>query len=380
VDFSFSEEQDDLKGLAEQVLQGELTIERLKEIEGGEDNFDRELWKKLADAGVLGIAIPEAHGGGGLGFLETALVLEQVGRTVAPVPYYATSVLGALPIARFGSEELQAAVLPGVASGDSIITAALVELGADPLVPLTTAKPDGDGYVLDGVKDCVPAGTLADKVLVPASVTSGSGSAGTVIVALVDVGAKGLTRERQETTNHHPEARLTLQGVKVGAADLVGSADNGAEVLAWTVERATAALCAIAVGLCEEALRMTAEYTKTREQFDRPIATFQAVGQRAADAYIDTEAIRLTAWQAIWRLSEELPATAEVAVAKFWAAEGGQRVVHAAQHLHGGMGVDRDYPLHRYFLWAKVIELTLGGTTRQLLKLGKILADTPVAV
>ena len=95
---------------------------------------------------------------------------------------------------------------------------------------------------------------------------------------------------------------------------------------------------------------MTAEYTKTREQFDRPIATFQAVGQRAADAYIDTEAIRLTAWQAIWRLSEGLPATAEVAVAKFWAAEGGQRVVHAAQHLHGGMGVDKDYPLHRYFL------------------------------
>ena len=124
---------------------------------------------------------------------------------------------------------------------------------------------------------------------------------------------------------------------------------------------------------------MTAEYTKTREQFDRPIATFQAVGQRAADAYIDTEAIRLTAWQAIWRLSEGLPATAEVAVAKFWAAEGGQRVVHAAQHLHGGMGVDRDYPLHRYFLWAKQLELTLGGATPQLLKLGAILAAEPVA-
>ena len=108
---------------------------------------------------------------------------------------------------------------------------------------------------------------------------------------------------------------------------------------------------------------MTAEYTKTREQFDRPIATFQAVGQRAADAYIDTEGVRLTAWQAIWRLSEDLPATTEVAVAKFWAAEGGQRVVHAAQHLHGGMGVDRDYPLHRYFLWAKWLELSLGGAT-----------------
>jgi alkylation response protein AidB-like acyl-CoA dehydrogenase len=119
---------------------------------------------------------------------------------------------------------------------------------------------------------------------------------------------------------------------------------------------------------------MTAEYTKTREQFGRPIATFQAVGQRAADAYIDTEAVRLTALQAAWRISAGLPAEAEVAIAKFWAADGGQRVVHAAQHLHGGMGVDRDYPVHRYFLWAKHLELTLGGATHQLLRLGDILA------
>jgi len=374
MDFSLSEEQDDLKGLAEQVLQGELTHERLKEVEGGDDNFDRELWAKLAEAGVLGIAVPEAHGGGGLGFLEAAVVLEQVGRTVAPVPYYATVVLGALPIAKFGSDAQQAALLPAVVAGDSIITAALFEAGADPLKPVTTAKRDGDGWVLDGMKDCVPAGPIADRVLVPASTDDGR-----VIVAIVDPGAKGITRERQDTTSHHPEARLTLQGVRVAEGDVLGTAENGAEALAWIIDRATAALCAIAVGVCEEALRMTAEYTKTREQFDRPIATFQAVGQRAADAYIDTEAIRLTAWQAIWRLAEELPASAEVAVAKFWAAEGGQRVVHAAQHLHGGMGVDRDYPLHRYFLWAKVIELSLGGTTPQLLKLGRILADEPVS-
>jgi 3-oxocholest-4-en-26-oyl-CoA dehydrogenase beta subunit len=375
MDFSFSEEQDDLQKLSEQILAGELTHDRLKEAEAGDDNFDRELWAKLADAGVVGIAIPEAQGGGGYGFLEAALVLEQIGRTVAPIPYYATVVLGALPIAKFGTDAQKDAVLPGVAAGDTILTAALVEIGADPLTPVTTATPDGDGWTLDGVKDCVVAGPLADRVLVPASTADGK-----VIVAIVDGTAAGVTRERQETTNHHAEARLTLMGVKVGAGDVLGSADTGAEVLTWTVERATAALCAIAVGICEEAVRMTAEYTKTREQFERPIATFQAVGQRAADAYIDTEGIRLTAWQAVWRLSEELPATAEVAVAKFWAAEGGQRVVHAAQHLHGGMGVDRDYPLHRYFLWAKIIELSLGGTTPQLLKLGKILADEPVAV
>jgi len=373
MDFSFSEEQEDLKGLAKQILEGELTNERLKEVEGGEDNFDRELWAKLAEAGVLGIAVPEAHGGGGYGFLETALVLEQIGRTVAPVPYYAVAVLGALPIAAFGTEAQQAALLPGIASGETIATAALFEAGAEPLNPTTTAAPDGDGWTLDGVKDCVPAGTLADKVLVPATTADGK-----VIVAIVDVSAAGVTRERQNTTNGHPEARFTLEGVKVAAGDVLGSADNGAEVLEWTVERATAALGAIAVGVCEEAVRMTAEYTKTREQFGRPIATFQAVGQRAADAYIDTEGVRLTTWQAVWRLSEELPASTEVAVAKFWAADGGQRVVHAAQHLHGGMGVDKDYPLHRYFLWAKWIELSLGGATRQLLTIGRRLAQEPV--
>ena len=373
MDFSFSEEQDDLKGLATQILEGELSNERLKEVEGGADNFDRELWAKLAEAGVLGIAVPEAHGGGGYGFLETALVLEQVGRTVAPVPYYAAVVLGALPITQFGTDAQQAALLPGIASGETIVTAALFESGAEPLNPVTTATPDGDGWTLDGVKDCVPAGPLADSVLVPATTPDGK-----IIVAIIDAGAAGVARESQQTTNGHPEARLTLAGVKVAAGDVLGSADNGAEVLEWIVERATAALGAIAVGVCEEAVRMTAEYTKTREQFGRPIATFQAVGQRAADAYIDTEGVRLTTWQAVWRLSEGLPASTEVAVAKFWAADGGQRVVHAAQHLHGGMGVDKDYPLHRYFLWAKWIELSLGGATRQLLTIGRMLAEEPV--
>jgi alkylation response protein AidB-like acyl-CoA dehydrogenase len=372
MDVGFREDQEDLRGLVRQIFEGELSHERLKETEAGEDNFDRDLWRALADAGVLGIAVPEAQGGGGYGFLEACLVLEQIGRTVAPVPYFASVVLGALPVARFGSGAQQAALLPGVVSGEAILTAALVEAGADPLCPVTTATREGDGWRLDGVKDCVPAGPLASRVLVPATTDDGR-----VVIGIVSVDAPGITRERQETSNHHPEARLTLSGVQVADADVLGTPDEGAAILAWLVERATAALCALMIGVCEEALRITAEYTKTREQFDRPIATFQAVGQRAADAYIDTEAVRLTAWQAVWRLSEELPAAAEVAVAKFWAAEGGQRVVHAAQHLHGGMGVDRDYPLHRYFLWAKILELTLGGATPQLLKLGRILADEP---
>jgi len=373
MDFGFSEDEEAVRDLAKQILEEQVTHDRLKEVEAGEERIDRDIWRKLGETGLLGIALPEHAGGAGLGFVALGLVLEQVGRTVAPVPIMASLVLGGLPVAEFGTRAQQEALLPGVVSGDTILTAALVELGAEPAHPTTTARPEGDGWRLDGVKVCVPAGMIADRVLVPATTAEGK-----VGVFVVDPTAPGVTRERQEATNMQIEAKLTLDGVVVGSDAVLGDPAEGAAVVDWIVERATAALCAIAIGVCEEALRMTAEYTKTREQFERPIATFQAVGQRAADAYIDTEAIRLTAWQAVWRISAGLPAAAEVAVAKFWASEGGQRVVHAAQHLHGGMGVDRDYPLHRYFLWAKHLELTLGGTTPQLLKLGEILATEPV--
>jgi acyl-CoA dehydrogenase len=159
---------------------------------------------------------------------------------------------------------------------------------------------------------------------------------------------------------------------------LGGDGADGVAIITSISEQATTALCVQEAGACAAALDLTAEYTKTRVQFEKPIATFQAVGQRAADAYVDTEAIRLTAWQAASRLSAGLPAASEVAVAKYWAAEGGQRVVHAAAHLHGGVGVDRDYPLHRYFLLTRHIELTLGGANESLRRLGALLAAEPV--
>jgi alkylation response protein AidB-like acyl-CoA dehydrogenase len=374
MDFGLTEEQEATRDLARQILTDRSTHERLKEIEAGGEGFDRDTWAELAKAGLLGIALPEDVGGSGLGFVALCLLLEEVGRTVAPVPVLPTVVLGALPIAQFGTDAQRQEYLPGVVAGNTVLTAALVEPGTDPLHPTTTARPDGDGWRVDGVKTLVPTGLVANRILVPATV----GDDGAVVVLIVDPNASGVTRERQDTTSGIPQARLELDGVQVDAGDVLGDAESGAAIVDWMVERANAAMCSIATGVCEQALHMTAEYTKTREQFDRPIATFQAVGQRAADAYIDTEAVRLTALQAAWRLEAGLPAAAEVAVAKFWAADGGQRVVHAAQHLHGGIGVDRDYPLHRYFLWAKELELTLGGATPQLLKLGAILATEPV--
>ena len=373
MDFSFSEDQLAVAELARKILAEQASHERQRTLErDGAQRFDRELWRALAQAGLIGIALPETHGGGGLGFLELALVLEEAGRRTAPVPLFETALLGALPVSEFGNDAQKRALLPRVAAGELVLTAALHEEGGDPRQPAATATPaaDGSGFTLRGEKLCVPAGAIADRVLVPAA--TGAGSLG---LFLVDPRAAGVSREPVETTNGSPDAHFAFDAARVAAADVLGDPRAGARILAWLEPRATAGLCAQALGVCEEALRLTAEYTKTRKQFDQPIAMFQAVGHRAANAFIDTEAIRLTAWQACWRLAEGLPAEAEVAVAKVWAAEAGQRVVHAAQHLHGGVGVDREYPLHRHFLWAKQLELALGGGTRQLLRLGKLLAD-----
>ena len=327
----------------------------------------------MAAAGLLGIALPEEVGGAGLGFVETGLLVEATGRTAAYVPTIETLAAASAAIARFGTESQRRQWLPGVVSGDTVLTTALVELGGTPGAPSVVAERDGDGWVLSGSKACVPSGMVADAVLVTARVEPAS-----VAVFIVDTAAPGVGRERQVTNTGQPEAVLTLSATRVGAEALLGSVDEGRAIIEWLVLRSTAALALAQAGAAAASLALVAEYTKTREQFGKPIATFQAVGQRAADAYVDTEAIRLTAWQAAWRIAEGLPADKEVAIAKFWAADGGQRVVHAAVHLHGGVGVDREYPLHRFFLMTKHLELTLGGATEQLLQLGATLAAEPV--
>lgn len=390
MDFTLSEAQTALTELAGQILADKVPPERLREIEaeGAQDparGYADDAWHELAKADLLGVALPEADGGGGYGILEACLVLEQIGAAVAPVPYLATVVLGSLPLARFGTAHQRAAWLPGVITGDVVLTAALVEDG-DPLpptVPATTAEPadapTGDGptvagtrWTIRGSKAFVPAAARAERILVPARTGPGQ-----TTVFLVDPRAKGVDIDTLVMTNGEPMGRVTLHDVAVTDADVVGDVDGGANVVAWTTDRALAGLCATQAGVCDAALRLTSRYTSEREQFGAPIATFQAVAQRAADAYVDTEGVRLTARQAAWRLSQDLPADEALAIAKFWAAEGAQRVVHAAQHLHGGIGVDVDYPVHRYFRWAKQLELHLGGGTSHLGRLGAKLAAGP---
>ena len=366
MDFAFTEEQEALRDLARKILGDHTAHDRLKEIEKGPDWFDHELWTELAKANLLGAALPATVGGSGLGFLELCVFLEEVGRAVAPVPVWPTLLLGALPVSQFGTREQRERLLPKVVSGEVSLTAALHEATSeDPAAPETTARSEGRGWRLDGVKVCVPAAHLAARVLVPAR----TGDA-TVGLFLLDPHAPGVQLARQTTTNGEPQYRLALTGAPVTEADVLGDPTDGRPLLAWIVERAMAGLCALQAGVTARALEMTAQYTTTREQFGKPIATFQAVAQRAADAYIDVEAMRWTMWQAAWRLGAGLPAAEETAIAKFWAADGGHRVTYAAQHLHGGIGLDLDYPVHRFYLWAKQIELTLGSATRQLIRLG----------
>ena len=176
-------------------------------------------------------------------------------------------------------------------------------------------------------------------------------------------------------TTGRPEARFELSGVLVGSDALLGGGTaDGAEIVRFIERHANVGLCMMMAGAARAAIEMAADYTKQRHQFDRPIATFQAVSQRAGDSYIDAEAIWLTAYQAAWRLSAGLPADREIAIAKYWASEGGFRVVHAAVHVHGGVGVDRDYPLHRHFLAARHMEFTLGHAEEQLAELGRQIA------
>ncbi|MCS5637383.1 MAG: acyl-CoA/acyl-ACP dehydrogenase [Myxococcota bacterium] len=370
MDFNFAEADREVAELARQILEDKLGNDRLKEIEAREPVFDSETWQALAGSNLLGIAIPEQYGGMDMGFLALCLLCQEVGRTVAPVPVYPSLVLGALPLGRFGTDEQKAAWLPGVASGEIILSAALTELdSSDPLAPSTRAERTSTGYRLFGEKSLVPAGAQAQRILIPASLDGGK-----VILAWVNPTDPSVKCESQKSSDRQPHAYLALDGVEVQDSDLLVG-EEGEDCLRWLVERATAARCAMQLGVSERALDMTSEYGRERVQFDRPIGSFQAFHQRAADAFIMVEALRLAAWEAAWLLASDRRASEAVAVAKYWAAEGGQFTAYACQHLHGGIGIDVDYPLHRFFIWATRIEHELGSAPHQLEKLGREIAE-----
>jgi alkylation response protein AidB-like acyl-CoA dehydrogenase len=365
MDFAFTEEQLAVSEAAVGLLSGLVDPGRITAVEQTDDVVDRELWAALAAADLLGLAVPVAHGGGGYGVTELCLLLEAQGNVVAPVPLWATLALGALPLARFGSPEIQARWLPGVVAGHVMLTAALngVALGVHGTPPVT-ASAAGGGWVLNGTELAVPQAHLAQRIIVPAR------TGDDVVLLLVDPTSSGVSLERTVTTNREIHPHLHLADVAVPADDVLAGPANGRTALQAMVVMATAGLCALQVGVCESALRQTALYLNQRNQFGRPLSSFQGTMLRAADAAIDIEAMRVTLWNATWLFDTGREATDAVQVAKWQASERGQRTVHATQNLHGGMGADIKYPIHRYFLWGKQLELLLGGPSLQLARIG----------
>ncbi len=368
MDFTLNDDQQALVGLAKQILTEQSTQKRLDALDEAGTWLDRDLWRQLADAGIVGAALKEDVGGGGLGYAELALLLEQVGATVAQVPLFDTVLCAALVLDAFGSEQQRQRDLPGVATGTTLLAAALVESGRDDLTrPMTRATPAGSAYTVTGTKTSVPLVDLAARLVVPASTADGQ-----VLLLLVDPTASGVTVREGRGTSGQPLFEVELEQTP---AELL-TADPDA--LGWLLDRALVGLAAQALGVSSTALALSATYTTQRQQFGRAIATFQAVGHRLADAYIDVEAMRLTVLQAIWLLDAGLPGHDEARIAKWYAAESGHRVAHACQHVHGGVGIDVDYALHRFFRWSKQLEFTLGTAQAQLLSLGATLAAEPV--
>ena len=351
MDFDLTPDQESLRGLARDIFTGHCTLPRIEAVEASGEKFDRDLWQVLADAGLLGVAIPEDQGGLGLGLVDLMLVLSELGRAVASVPLAWTAV-ASLVLLELASDDQRDAWLPGVASGDLIVTTVLEQCAL---------SVSAVGDALTGTVTAAPYSHIADLILIPV---------GSEVYA-IDPRDAGVESVPVFATNHEWQGQLTLSAVP---AQRIG---EGAA--ATMSARAMVALAAVQSGVTEAALRLAADYTSQRLQFEKPLSSFQGVALKAADGYVDAAAIRSTMLQAAWLLERGEPAVAEVLSAAWWAAEGGQHCVHITQHLHGGMGADVTYPVHRYFLWGKQIELMLGGASAIQERLGNALLGLPNA-
>lgn len=375
MNFEPTEEQAAFRDLARRIFGDHATPERAKSVEatGG---FDRPLWRRLCQAGIVAPAATEGLDGRRLGMVELALSLFEQGRTTAIVPLWTCGV-AAQVVERFGTDDQKSSLLAGLADGNRIATAALAEHGAnDPLRPSVRASLSGGRVSLRGTRLAVPYAGFADVVLVPVSFGATSG------IAIVDLAASGASVTPVTVTNREPHGHLDLDLelpetaiLGLSAGDSTGL-DRG-EALECLFQHSIVALAAIETGVVEAAVSMAASHISTRTQFGAPLAAFQATTQQVADGFITTEAMRVTVLGAAWRLAAGLDARRETLVAAWWAGEGAQ-VVTSMQHLHGGIGADVTYPAHRHFLWGIQLPGLLGSPSAHLSRLGDLIAgDAP---
>lgn len=368
MDFHLTEDQVTVNELARDVFARHADPQRFFDIETDEQRFDRELYRDLAESGVLGLLVPEAQGGAGLGLWEVAGVFVEQGRTLGTVPLWETLIGGVLPLVRYGNAKQQTEWLSRVAAGDVVLTVAVEHPGdARPYGTRVTAEADPAGTArLSGTCIGVRAAYLADAIVVPAVDADG-----TVGLYFVATDQEQVERTSFERTDRGIAADVRLDGAR---AELLAEGPEEDRV-DWLLRQCWIALSALQCGISQSAVRQAAEYTTGREQFGVPIATFQAVAHQVADCHIDTEAMEVSYLNALWRETTGRDAKAQVHVAKYWAAEAGDRVARTVQHVHGGTGADVTYPLHRYMLWTTQLANTAGSASWHLQQLADLVGQ-----
>jgi alkylation response protein AidB-like acyl-CoA dehydrogenase len=362
VDFQASDEQRAIGEMAARIFADFCTDERIQQFWSGDASHDEPLWRQLREAGLTALILPEQSGGSALGITELCAVLECQGRHLAPVPLWSHQ-LAVAALQKFGDAAPATAGWSEPADATRLATLGLEGLQVRRGLQLR-AEAALDGWRLQGRSVAVPLAAQSAVALVPAATAEGTR------LFAVDLTRAGIEFLPGRLTHHEPAADLVFT-----AHFLPAGAALGAGAFNWLVPRVTACLGALQLGVAEEALKRGVAYTSERVQFGQPIAAFQAISQKAADCLIDIEALRSTLWQLAWRLDAGLDAEGSAGVVRAWTCDTGHRVTHAVQHLHGGIGVDVSYPIHRYTYWSRAIEIAMGGVSQSLEGLGQWLAS-----
>jgi alkylation response protein AidB-like acyl-CoA dehydrogenase len=366
MNFGFNEEQELLRNTARKFFENECGSDTVRRLMETPEGISADLWKKLAEQGWLGLIYPEPYDGMGLGLVDLVVLMEEMGRAVAPGPYFSTVLLGGLAILEAGGDAQRKEWLPRIAAGDRRVALAWMEPSAQlgPAGVTLTAVEKAGRYTLTGTKLFVHDAHTADALVVAARTRPGAGAEG-VSLFLLPKGARGLEVTLLPTMDQTRKlCEVVLSDVTVGADALLGVAGAGWPPLARVLDRATVALCAEMCGGAQKVLDMTVEYAKIRQAFGRPIGSYQGVKHRAADMLVDVENSKSITYYAAWALDEGSPeAPLAVSMAKAYVSDAYRRVAAAGIQLHGGIGFTWEHDLHLYFKRAKGSEFTFGDAT-----------------
>ena len=362
MDMGLTEIQQMLKTSTQEFLSRECPTTLVREMEEDERGYPDELWRQMASLGWAGIPFPEVYGGTGGDFLDLAVVLEEMGRSLAPSPYFATVILGGLTVLDAGSDAQKDDLLSRVCDGSGLMTLAVTEASAtyDAWGIETTATAEGSGYALNGTKLFVPDAHVADVTIVAARTRAGGDAHDGITLFLVPARMDGLEVAPINTIGSERQFEVTLRNVRLPASAVLGEVNGGWPILERALQRAIAGQCIMMLGGATAVLDMTVEYVKQRTQFGRPVGSFQAVQHHCAQMATDVEGCRGVAYQAAWMLAEGLPAQREVSMAKAWVSQAYRRVCATAHQCHGAIGFTKEHDLQLYTRRAKVQELGYG--------------------